>query len=392
MRLAERSESLLPERREGAGEVNPVELFFDLVYVLAITQLTHYLVAHLTLRGALETLVLLLAVWAAWIHIVWTTNYFDLGPRSVRLALIGVMLVSLVMSASLPEAFEERGLVFAAALVVILVGWSLLVLVVVGHRHPLSAVFVRVLVWMVVSGALLLAGGLAAGDTRLALWLVAVGLLFTVVWLRFPVPLLGRSRTTDYTITGEHMAHRCYLFIILALGESILIVGADFGRLPLSAGTVAAFLVAFTSTVTFWWIYFDRAEEAGAQVIAQARDPGGLALSAYTYYHIPMVTGIVAAAAAVDLTIAHPTESATVATTLLILGGPILFLVGHSLFKWALWHHVPRSRLVAGGALAALALLAVVSSLLVLLTAATFVLVVLASWTVRADRRRSAEP
>jgi low temperature requirement protein LtrA len=184
------------------------------------------------------------------------------------------------------------------------------------------------------------------------------------------------------------MAHRCLHFITLALGESILIAGSNFGALPSSAETVAAFVVAFVGSVAFWWIYFDRGAEAGARVISAATDPGRLGLTAYTFFHLPMVAGIILAAAADELTMAHPTDSATAATTALILGGPALFLAGHALFKWALWDYVPWARLVAIGALAALVPLAAVSSALMLMVAATLVLVGLALWDVRAERVR----
>ena len=382
---------LLRERGDGPVEVTPVELFFDLVYVLAITQLTHHLLEHLTLRGAGETLLLLLLVWGTWTHIAWTTNYFDLGTRAARLALIGVMLASLLMSAWLPEAFGDRGLAFAVALVTILAGWSSFVRAAVGRGHHLSAVFERVLVWEAVSGVLLIVGGLAEGDARAAIWLVAVVLIYVVMWFGFPVPGRGRNLTTDYTIAGGHMAHRFLLFVILALGESILIAGANFGELPSSAATVAAFLVAFVGSVAFWWIYFDRAEEAGLRVMSAASDPGRLGVTAYTYFHIPLVAGIIVAAAGDELAIAHPSDPATVASTALILGGPALYLIGNALFKWAVWGAVPRTRLIAGGALAALVPVAVVASALALMVTATLVLVGVALWDVRTLHRRSRE-
>ncbi len=175
------------------------------------------------------------------------------------------------------------------------------------------------------------------------------------------------------------------MFVIVALGESILVTGADFGEVPASAGTLAAFVVAFAGSVTLWWLYFDRAEEAARRVIAAASDPGRLALSAYTFFHIPMVAGIIATAAMDELTIAHPGEGATVAPTALILGGPALSLLGHVLFKWVVWGHLARPRLVAIGAQIALLPVATVSSRLVLLIAVTLVLGGLAQRDVRAE-------
>ncbi len=223
---------------------------------------------------------------------------------------------------------------------------------------PLRPIPIRVLVWLCAIGVFWIVGGLVPGDLRFALWLIAVVASYVVMWIGFPVPGLGRARPSDYTIAGEHMAHRSYLFIIIALGESILIIGSETAALPVSAGTAVAFVAAFVGTAALWWIYFDRAEEAAAQLIASASDPGRLGLTAYTYLHIPMVAGIVIHAAGSELTIEHPTDPATLGTALLILGGPALFLIGHALFKQALWRRVAISRLVAAAVLVALVPLA----------------------------------
>jgi len=366
-------------RGQGAAEVRPIELFFDLVYVLAVTQLTRHLIDDLTLRGALETLILLLAVWGAWTHIAWITNYFSLGDRAARLVLIGLMLASLIMSSSLPGAFEDHGLAFAGALSTSLLGGQAFALAAVGPRHPLTAVFERVLIWWIPVCVLLIAGGLVDGEARIALWLIALAILYTVTWCGFPLPRLGRSLTTDYTIAGEHMAHRCYLFVTIALGESILVIGSQFGELPRASNTVAAFVIAFISSVAFWWIYFDRSAEAALEMIATADDPGRLGLTAYTYCHLPVVAGVIVAAAGYELALAHPGNELNAATACLILGGPALFLVGQTLFKWALWGHVPADRLVAIGAVLALIPVALVSTVLVLLSLATS-MVVATAW------------
>lgn len=377
----------LRERSERGKEVLPIELFFDLVYVLAVTQLTHYLLEHLSPRGAVETLTLLLVVWGAWIHVAWTANYFDVGTRPMRLGLLVMMLLSLVMSASIPAAFAGRGLVFAGAVTAILGGWSLLLNVAIGAGHHLRPVFSRVLFWEVVTSALLLAGGLAQGDVRLALWLLGVGAIYVAMWMGFPVPGRGRNLTSDYTISGEHLAHRCLLFVILALGESILVTGAAFGALPGSGETTAAFVVAFVGSAALWWIYFDRAEAFGMEAIAAASDPGRLGLTAYTFFHIPMVAGVVVVAAGDEISIAHPGDAATFASASLILGGPVLFLVGNALFTWALWRRVPRSRLAAIAGLLGLAPVAGGLSTLRLAAAATAVLVALAVWDLRLEAR-----
>ena len=375
----------LREHDERAAEVKPIELFFDLVYVLAVTQLTRHLLANLTLRGALESLVLLLAVWGAWNHIAWITNYFDLDDRAARLVLIGLMLVSLIMSSSLFEAFDEHGLAFAAALSTSLLGGQAFALAAVGRGHPLTLVFERVLIWWVPVAALLLVGGLVDGVARIVVWLVALAVLYAVTWSGFPLPGLGRSVTTDYTIAGEHMAHRCLLFVTIALGESILVIGSEFGELSRAPSTVAAFVIAFVGSVALWWIYFDRGAMAGMRQIAAAPDPGRLGLTAFTFFHVPMVAGVIVAAAGDELALAHPREQVDVATACVVIGGPLLFLVGHTLYKRALWHVVPVYRLTAIGALLALVPVAVFSTALLLLALTTAVVVATAWVGSRAD-------
>jgi low temperature requirement protein LtrA len=296
------------------------------------------------------------------------------------------MLASLLMSAWLPDAFGDRGLEFAAAYVALNVGRTVFAISALDARHPLSGVFRRPLVWWSLTGLLWLGGGLAHGDARIAIWLAAVIVEYGGVWLGFPVPRLGRSRTTDYTIAGGHMAERCHLFVILALGESILRIGVNFSDLASSPPETAAFVVAFLASVSLWWIYFDRSAEAARHVISAARDPGRLGAVAYTYFHLPMVAGIIASAAADQLTIAHPDIPLTTATAALILGGPALYLAGNALFKHALWGELPRSRMVALGALGAMIALALVSSPLVLLAAATAVLAGVALWDTRSNR------
>lgn len=382
--LEERPPAHLREPGERAGEVRPIELFFDLVYVLAVTQLTRHLLAHLTLRGALETLILLLAIWGAWNHIAWITNYFDLGARATRLVLIGLMFASLIMSSSLFEAFGDHGLGFAGALSASLLGGQVFALAGVGRRHALAVVFERVLIWWIPVCVFLIAGGLVADDARIALWVIALAVLYVVTGTGFPLPRLGRSLTSDYTITGAHMAERCYLFITIALGESILVIGSQFGELPRTASAVAAFVTAFIGSVAIWWIYFDRSAEAAREAIATARDPGRLGVIAYTYFHVPIVAGVIVAAAGYELAMAHPGDQLDVATACLILGGPALFLVGQTLFKSAVWGRVPSSRLVPIGAVLALIPVAVVSTALVLLSLATTVLAAAALWSSRA--------
>jgi low temperature requirement protein LtrA len=345
---------VLRARDAGEQRVTPLELFFDLVYVFAITQLSHLLLDHPTVGGALETLFLLLVVWWAWQYTTWFTNWFDPDALPVRLMLGAVMLASLVMSVAIPEAFGERGLMFALAYVAIQVGRTVFAVLALGASHPLSGGFRRILAWFAASGVLWVAGGLVEGEARYVLWLLALGVDYSGPAARYRTPWLGRSHTQEWTIEGAHFAERCQLFVIIALGESILVTGTTFGEAEVSAAAVAAFGVAFLGSGALWWIYFARSAHDASETIAHSEDPGRLARSAYTYFHLPMIAGIIAVAAADELTVAHPGDPGTFASVSLTLGGAALFVAGNGLFLWAVSGRVLWSRLLAVVALAAL--------------------------------------
>jgi low temperature requirement protein LtrA len=371
---------VLRVRDGGEQRVTPLELFFDLVYVFAVTQLSHRLLEHLSLRGALETLLLLVVVWSAWVGTVWITNWLDPDRLSVRLMLVAVMLASLVMSVAIPDAFGERGLMFALAYVAIQVGRTAFVLIALGGTHQLSRNFQRVLSWYVASGALWIMGGLLEGEARYVLWGLALSVDFCGPIAGFWTPSLGRTRTGEWTIEGGHFAERCRLFVIIALGESLLVTGTTFGEIESSTATVSAFVLAFFGSVALWWIYFSRGTEAASGIISSSEDPGRLARSAYTYFHIPIIAGIIAFAAADELTVAHPGEHGTPTSVALILGGTALFLAGHAFFKWAVFGVLSFSHVVAIAVLAVLVPVGLAIPTLALSGAAGLIVVGLAVW------------
>jgi low temperature requirement protein LtrA len=345
--------------RSAAQRVTNIELFFDLVYVFAVTQLSHHLLGAPTVGGALQTALLLGLVWLAWSYTTWVTNWLDPDQLAVRLLMVALMLVSLAMSASLPRAFGGLGLWVGGAYAVMQIGRTVF-MVLALRGNPLRANFDRILVWCVASGALAVAGGLTHGHLRELLWLLAVCVDLAGSAVGFAVPGLGRSHTSDWTIEGGHFAERCQAFILIALGESIVIIGTVLsGKESVTAGNVTAFAVAFVGSVAMWWLYFDRSADAGAEMIANSDDPGRLGRSAYHLIHPVMVAGIIVSAAADDLVLSHPVETASTAATWMILGGPALYLTGHAAFKAVVWRYVPRTRLAG---IAALALLAIPAS------------------------------
>jgi len=348
----ERRAGLLRDR-SGVQRVTNIELFFDLVYVFAVTQLSHYLLGHPTVPGALQAGLLLAMVWTVWAYTTWVTNWLDPEQLAVRLLLIVLMLVSLAMSAALPRAFGDLGLAVGAAYAIQQIGRSVFVVLAL-RGHPLQRNYQRILAWCAVSSALAVGGGLAHGTARDALWVAAVGVDLVGGAVGFYTPGLGRSRTSDWTIEGGHFAERCQAFILIALGESIVIIGATLsGEKSVTASGVAAFVVAFGGSVAMWWLYFDQSADAAAEKIAQSSDPGRLGRSAYHFIHPVMVAGIIVGAAADDKILSNPAVTASTASACKILGGPALFLAGHAAFKLVVWRYPSWPR-VAGIAVLAL--------------------------------------
>jgi low temperature requirement protein LtrA len=363
------------------ARVGFVELFFDLVFVFAVTQLSHALLEHFTLLGAIQTALLLMAVWWVWVYTAWVTNWLDPETPAVRVALFVLMLAGLVLSTSSPEAFGARGLAFAAAYVFMQVGRSLFMVWALGAHSPRNRRnFHRITAWLMLSGVCWIAGGLVDGATRFGLWGVALFLEYLSPAVGFFVPGLGRSTTADWDIEGGHMAERCGLFIIIALGESILVTGATFSNLAWTPQTAAAFVTAFVGSAAMWWIYFSIGAERGSRLIATSADPGRLARLAYTYAHLPIVAGIIVAAVADEFVLVHPAGHTDLETAAAVWGGPALYVVGNILFKRATSGRVPPSHLVGLGLLVLLVPLASAASPLVFATAAMLVLVLVAIW------------
>lgn len=248
--------SLLRVRTGHHATVGNVELFFDLIFVFAITQLSHGLLEHPSPEGLLHTAILLGAVWWGWIDTAWATNWLDVDKPIVRGLLFVMMGAGLVMSAALPNAFGEHGATFGLAFAFFQILRTGFVLWAVRDDPVLRENFQRILVWHAGAALLWAAGGFAAPETRLWFWLAALGIDTIAPALSFFVPGLGRSNTGDWTVEGHHLSERLSLFTIIALGESILVMGATAAGLDWSWPNATALGVSFLGSVAMWWIYF----------------------------------------------------------------------------------------------------------------------------------------
>jgi len=382
---------MLRERVRGRhARVTNVELFFDLVFVFAVTQLSHSLLAHLDLAGAVHTVLLMLAVWWAWIYTTWATNWLDPDHPTVRAMLFVLMAVGLVMSTSLPQAFGERAAPFALAYASVQLGRTLFMLWASRRDASLRATFVRMTCWFSLSAALWAGGAFGPPAAQLGLWAAALGVEYLAAVVGYWAPGLGRSDTSDWKVEGAHMAERCGLFIIICLGESVLVTGATFAQHAWDAPAIGAAVASLAGAIAMWWIYFDAHADAASRAIAESDDPGRIARIAYTYAHIPVVAGIIVTAAGDELALAHPMGHAETPAIWLILGGPALFLVGGLWFKHAVFKVISAPR--AGG-LALLGLTAFAAPYLTplaLSAAATAALVTAAAWETLTLRRRHA--
>jgi low temperature requirement protein LtrA len=370
--------ALLRDRRaEEAPPVTSVELFFDLVYVFAVTQLSDYLVHHLTARGALETLVLFLAVWWAWNYTAWATNWIDPERPAVRVLMLVLMLISLVMSATIPEAFGDEAIGFASAYVAIQVVRGTF-MVAVFRGETMGRNYVQLLAWSSLAGAVWIGGAFAEGDARLLLWILALALDYGAPLHGFAIPVLGRTPMQAWTLAGGHLAERNRLVVLIALGESVLALGKTFSELHADASVVTAFVTGFVGISSLWWVYFVRYAEEAARSISRSRDAARMGRAGYAYAHAIMVAGVIVVAVAIERTMAGPSGDTSTATAAVILGGPALYLVGNALFNFALTGRTPQSRLVGIVLLAMLVPLSAVVEPLALSVASTLVVLVLA--------------
>lgn len=348
---------LLRHRDGHHARVTYEELFFDLVYVFAVTQLSHGLLHHLTAAGLIETLILWFAVWLGWQYTCWVTNWFNPESRQIRGLMFVLMLLALVMASALPQAFGERGMIFALAYVAIQVGRTGFILWQLGSGHALSANYRRMLGWVCISALFWIAGAFAHHELRAILWLIAVICEYVSPMFGFALPGLGRSNTRDWTIEGGHLAERCQLFVIVALGETLLVSGATMAETEIwTTPVLSALLATFLGTLAMWWLYFGTSSKDATTAITRTDDPGRV--GAYLHYvHALLVAGIIGTAVGNELALAHPHALADWTQVLALTGGPALYLLGSILYKRVVYGQVPMTH-VLGLALLALGLLA----------------------------------
>jgi low temperature requirement protein LtrA len=335
-------------RRESNRGVTTLELFYDLVFVFAVTQVSHLLLADLTWRGAGQAALALLVVWWSWNYTTWVTNELDPDATAVRLLLIGLMLASLVMAVAIPRAFAHRGLLFAGAYVVIQVGRHTFLTFVSARPGTIERTRAgEILTWFVAAGVFWLAGGLAHGGARTALWLAALAIDYAGPLFVYRVPGRPRLDHVVWQVDSGHFAERFQLFVIIALGESIVIIGATATPLELTAARLVTLGLSFLATAAMWWLYFDYAAAIAERRLELSEQRTRLARDAYTYLHVAIAAAVIVTAVGDELAIAHPTDTLPDAEVAAIAAGPALYLIALVLFRRRMAGSWSRKRLTA---------------------------------------------
>jgi low temperature requirement protein LtrA len=299
-----------------------------------------------------------------------------------------VMLASLMMAIAIPEAFGDHAVMFAAGYTALQVIRNAFVFWATPLDSPFRRAFVGIFAWSLAAGALWLAGAFADDRVRVGIWLAALFVDYLGPLVGYWLPGRGRSLTFEWSIESAHFAERFQLFIIISLGESIVVTGATASTLEIDLARAAAIAVAFLTSAALWWLYFDFVARISQRRLDVAEDRGRLARDAFTYIHIPIIAGIIVSAVGDELVIAHPGAGLSAAELAAVACGPALYLLGHVAFRLRLAGSLSGKRLAA-----ALAILAVgaLGAVMTALATAALVLVVLVALIVSeglAGRRR----
>jgi low temperature requirement protein LtrA len=307
---------------ESERRVTHLELFFDLVFVFAITQVTGFLADNSTWDGLLRGLFLLGALWWTWAAYAWLTNTLDAEEGAVRIAMFGSMAAMLVVALATPHAFEVDGVAFGVAYFGVRV-LHLVLYAIAGRGDPeLLRAVLRILPSSLLGAGLLVVAGFLDGTAQLAVW--AVALAIDYLWLLV-------AGMEGWRVSPDHFVERHALIMIVALGESIVAIGVGAAGLPLDSGRIAAALLGIVVACALWWSYFD-----WAMYVAQARlaDATGTQRAVYardlfSYLHLPMVAGIVLFALGMKTTLAHVDEPLGIIPAVGLSGGLALYFAAH---------------------------------------------------------------
>jgi low temperature requirement protein LtrA len=327
--------------------VTPLELFFDLVFVLALTQCTALMAASPTWTGLVRGLLVLGVLWWAWVGYAWLTSVVDPEEGVVRLAMFGAMAGLLVVALCVPEAFDSTGLLFAGAYAVVRTGQLVLFFVASRDDPALRRSIIGLAVSSAIGVGLLVAASAADGVSQGTLWALAL-------LLDMGGPFIFGSE--GWKLVPGHFAERHGLIVIIALGESIVAIGVGAGT-EVDEGVVAAAVLGIAIAAALWWLYFDvvaRVAERRLSTAAVGREQNELARDSYSYLHFPMVAGIVLGALGLKKTLEHVGDPLDVVPATALLGGMAVYLLAHVANRLRNLHTLNKQRLLCAVVLVAL--------------------------------------
>jgi low temperature requirement protein LtrA len=349
--MTELADRLEDKPVQAEQEVTPLELFFDLVFVFAITQVTGFVSGDPTWTRLVEGMAILAALWWAWEAYVWLGNTAGSDEGAVRVVLLSAMGAMLVASLAVPRAFGDDGVIFGVAFLTVRV-LHLGAYAIVSRDDPLLRfVVARMATTMLPASALLVVAGALDGTAQALLWVAALTLDYG--------GLIARG-TEGWRVVAGHFAERHGLVIIIALGESIVALGVGAEGLGLDAGIIAGALLGVAVAAALWWAYFDFVALVAARVLREAPpdEQVRIARDSYTYLHLPMVAGIVLFALGVKKTLGHVGDELETVPAVSLCGGVALYLVALSALKRRNIGSFNYPRLVAAALLAVLAVVA----------------------------------
>lgn len=339
----------LARTRTPDARVKPLELFFDLVFVLAITQVTALMSHQPTWAGLAKGLLVMALLWWSWVGYAWLTSVVDPEEGAVRFAMLGAMGGLIVVALCVPESFGDRALLFAVAYMLVrLLQAVLLLLSDPDDANLRRATLTGLLPSTLLASALIIGGTFLTTEGQAALWALAIVIDFGGPFL------FGQD---GWKIVPGHFAERHGLILIIALGESIVAIGVGAEGLEIGAGEVLAAVGGVAIAGALWWLYFDVVALVAERRLSHAepgREQNGIARDSYSYLHLPMVVGIVLAALGLKKTLAHVEDPLKLIPAVALMGGLAMYLLAHVAFRWRNVHRFSSQRVVAAAALLAL--------------------------------------
>jgi low temperature requirement protein LtrA len=328
--------------------VTPLELFFDLVFVLALTQCTALMAAHATWGELARGLLVLALMWWSWVGYAWLTSVVNPEEGAVRFAIFGAMAALLVVALCVPDAFGDSAMLFAVAYTGVRFGQIALMLLASRDDPALRASTNGLAGGTAVGCGLLIVGALFEDDgTQIAIWAVALALDMLEPYL---------FRAEGWKLRPSHFAERHGLIIIIALGESIVAIGVGAGH-DVDAGVVAAAVLGIAVAGALWWLYFDIVALVAERRLTNAevgREQNEIARDSFSYIHFPMVAGIVLLALGMKKTLGHVEDPLKTVPAVATLGGTAVYLLAHVAFRWRTVHRFSSARLLTAVLLVAL--------------------------------------